>query len=196
MSSKDDQECPDKKEHILNVTLDLLKTEGFEGITVRKIAKEAGVNVALINYYFGTKDKLLNSAVQKLISSFKETFSILDDNEKESREKLKKFLLGYIEICKQYPFIVKRLVVEDPFLFDSQKEFLEFIKAIGLRSLLRTFGDIIGGTAQEKRTIMTSHILGASFLPLLMEPLYMKITGFPFPDAETRIDILLEQYFE
>lgn len=196
MSSKDDPECPQKKEQILNVTLEILKTDGFEGITVRKIAKEAGVNAALINYYFGTKDKLLNFAVQRLIASFKETFAILDDNEKEPKEKLKKFLLAYIEKCKQYPFIVKRLVSDDPFLFDSQKEFFEFIKAIGLRSLLRTVGEISGETDQEKLTIMTSHILGASFLPLLMEPLYLKITGFPFPEAETRIDILLEQYFK
>lgn len=194
MSSKDEQECP-KRQQILNVTLELLKTEDFEEITVRKIAKRANVNVALINYYFGSKDKLLNSAVQILVTSFKEAFSILDTEGMDPREKLKTFLMKYLTISRQYPFIVRRLVVKDPFLFDSQKEFFEFIKAIGLRSLLRTVGEISGETDQEKLTIMTSHLLGASFLPMLLEPLYKSITGFPFPDEETRIDILLENYF-
>lgn len=194
MSSKDEQECP-KRQQILNVTLELLKTEDFEEITVRKIAKRANVNVALINYYFGSKDKLLNSAVQILVTSFKEAFSILDTEGMDPREKLKTFLMKYLTISRQYPFIVRRLVAKDPFLFDSQKEFFEFIKAIGLRSLLRTVGEISGETDQEKLTIMTSHLLGASFLPMLLEPLYKSITGFPFPDEETRIDILLKNYF-
>lgn len=194
MTSLEENECS-KKEHILHVTLQLLKNEGFEGVTVRKIAKQANVNIALINYYFGSKDKLLNAAVQILVTSFKETFAILDNPEMEPREKLKRFLMEYLTASKQYPFIVKRLVTEDPFLFDSQLEFVEFLKAIGFKNLLRTVGELSGENDQEKLTVMTSHLLGASFLPTLLEPLYKKITGFPYPDAEIRIDILLDHYF-
>lgn len=184
-----------KKEMILNVTLDLLKKEGFEGITVRKIAKAANVNVALVNYYFGSKDKLLNAAVQVLITSFKETFHILDDAAMEPRERLKLFMIQYLNANQQYPFIVRRLVNEEKFMFDSQIEFVEFLKAIGMKNLQHTIGELSGESDPQKLTVMTSHLLGAAFLPTLMEPLYIKVTGIPFPDTETRIDILLDRYF-
>ncbi len=37
----------------------VLGRDGFSNLTTRAIAQEAGVNQALINYHFGTKDKLL-----------------------------------------------------------------------------------------------------------------------------------------
>jgi AcrR family transcriptional regulator len=184
-----------KKEMILNVTLDLLKKEGFERITVRKIAKAANVNVALVNYYFGSKDKLLNAAVQVLITSFKETFHILDNAAMEPRERLKLFMIQYLNANQQYPFIVRRLVSEETFMFDSQIEFVEFLKAIGMKNLQHTIEELSGESDPQKLTVMTSHLLGAAFLPTLMEPLYIKVTGIPFPDTEMRIDILLDRYF-
>ena len=51
--------------------MQLIDEEGFEGITIRKVAKRANVNVALINYYFGSKDKLLNAAVKNILNSLK-----------------------------------------------------------------------------------------------------------------------------
>lgn len=46
------------KEKILDATLHLIKSEGIDSVTIRKIASEAGTNVALINYYFGSKENL------------------------------------------------------------------------------------------------------------------------------------------
>src|SRR5882762_8106904 len=38
-------------------------TKGFAAATVREVAKEAGVNVALVNYYFGSKKHLFGSVI-------------------------------------------------------------------------------------------------------------------------------------
>ncbi|MEC3533749.1 TetR family transcriptional regulator, partial [Bacillus thuringiensis] len=38
------------KEKILNTTLELIKNEGFESVTIRKIAALSDVNIALVNY--------------------------------------------------------------------------------------------------------------------------------------------------
>ena len=43
------------KSLILQATLSLLETQGLQKVTVRKIAAHAGVNVAAVNYHFGTK---------------------------------------------------------------------------------------------------------------------------------------------
>jgi AcrR family transcriptional regulator len=44
---------------ILDATFRQLALHGYSALSVREIAKEAGVNHALINYHFGTKEKLV-----------------------------------------------------------------------------------------------------------------------------------------
>jgi AcrR family transcriptional regulator len=44
---------------ILQAALRVLGRDGFPALTARNIAREAGTNLALLNYYFGTKDGLL-----------------------------------------------------------------------------------------------------------------------------------------
>lgn len=185
-----------KKELILNATLDLIQKEGFEGVTVRKISALANVNIGLVNYHFGSKDKLINAAIQILACTFKESFSILDDEQTPPRERLKQFLTAYLNALQKYPFIAKRILDEDQILFESQLEFVTFVKAIGLKKMQNTIQELTGENDPEKLAIMMSHLLGAVFLPTLINSLYEKVTGYPFPSSETRIDILLERYFD
>jgi AcrR family transcriptional regulator len=55
------------KEKILEVTMDLLVRLPMDEVTVREIAKVAGVNIASIHYYFGSKEILFNTAIDKII---------------------------------------------------------------------------------------------------------------------------------
>jgi AcrR family transcriptional regulator len=54
----------DKREHILVVAEELFGEKGFDGTSVRDIAQRAGVNLAMISYYFGSKEKLLESLIE------------------------------------------------------------------------------------------------------------------------------------
>jgi AcrR family transcriptional regulator len=49
----------EKHQHILDKAEELFASNGFEGTTVRDIANAADVNLAMISYYFGSKEKLL-----------------------------------------------------------------------------------------------------------------------------------------
>jgi AcrR family transcriptional regulator len=49
----------DTKTRILDAAFRCLATRGYAALSVREIAKDAGANHALINYYFGTKDRLV-----------------------------------------------------------------------------------------------------------------------------------------
>lgn len=60
----------DKRDDILDVAEKLFAEQGFEGISVREISKAAAINIAMISYYFGSKEKLYAEVVnRKLISS-------------------------------------------------------------------------------------------------------------------------------
>ena len=57
------------KTHIMNAATELFAENGFEGTSVREIASQAKVNVAMVSYYFGSKEGLYLSC----ISSFAES---------------------------------------------------------------------------------------------------------------------------
>ncbi len=54
-------------EHILDVALDLYSRKGFHRVTTRDIAKACKVNVALIYYYFKSKDVLVQAVIERSI---------------------------------------------------------------------------------------------------------------------------------
>ncbi|SDK19186.1 DNA-binding transcriptional regulator, AcrR family [Catalinimonas alkaloidigena] len=54
-----------KRELILVAAEELFRHKGFEATTVRELAEKAGVNLAMINYYFGSKEKLLEELIQQ-----------------------------------------------------------------------------------------------------------------------------------
>lgn len=73
-----------KKENIIESALKLFSAKGFEGTSVREIAADADVNVAMINYYFGSKEKLFESVVDYKASFLRGIFSELVNNKKLS----------------------------------------------------------------------------------------------------------------
>lgn len=58
-------EWNEKQLHILSVAEVLFASKGFEGTSVRDIAQAAEVNVAMISYYFGSKERLLYSLIEE-----------------------------------------------------------------------------------------------------------------------------------
>ena len=46
---------------ILNAAEDLFSKHGFYGVTIREVAREAGVDTALVHYYFGAKRELFDA---------------------------------------------------------------------------------------------------------------------------------------
>jgi AcrR family transcriptional regulator len=71
----------DKKEHILETAVELFAEKGFEGTSIRDLAAKAEVNIAMINYYFGSKDKLFEAIVEHRSGYIREKLElILTDN--------------------------------------------------------------------------------------------------------------------
>lgn len=56
---------------ILQIAEKLFAENGFDGTSVRQIAKEADINIAMISYYFGSKEKLLETLLFYRGSDFK-----------------------------------------------------------------------------------------------------------------------------
>jgi AcrR family transcriptional regulator len=90
---------------IVRAALECLELYGMEGLTVRKIATHAKVNVAAINYHFRSKEKLLEQ-VFDLASN--QAFQDIDEriqarSGKKLERELEEFLKHYIEGLLNYP---------------------------------------------------------------------------------------------
>lgn len=55
------------KERIMESATKLFAQKGFDAVSIREICKDAGVNLCLISYYFGSKQELYNTIIYDLI---------------------------------------------------------------------------------------------------------------------------------
>ncbi|MFM7323154.1 MAG: TetR/AcrR family transcriptional regulator [Armatimonadota bacterium] len=68
------------RQHLLEATRTALARDGFEGITTRRIAEAAGVNIATLHYHFGSKEALLAEAVRFTLTTVaQQTFAAMQD---------------------------------------------------------------------------------------------------------------------
>ena len=58
-------EYSEKQLSIMDTALRLFAEKGYDKTSIRDIAHEAGVNVAMVSYYFGSKEKLLEALFSK-----------------------------------------------------------------------------------------------------------------------------------
>ncbi|TZF85883.1 TetR/AcrR family transcriptional regulator (plasmid) [Pedobacter sp. BS3] len=85
MTEKNDK----KKDSILDAAETLFAKWGYEGSSTRSIAAEAGVNMAMLNYYFGSKDGLYKAVLERRLSGFRQTLASIASKKMSSWEKLK-----------------------------------------------------------------------------------------------------------
>ena len=59
----------DTRQAIVNAAQELFAHKGFQSTTVREIAARAGVNIAMVYYYFQTKEKLYRTIIEDSFQS-------------------------------------------------------------------------------------------------------------------------------
>jgi TetR/AcrR family transcriptional regulator len=121
------------RQRIMEVATFLFAEKGFSAATVDEIAEKAGVNKALIYYYFKNKDDLLEkifkSFMGESLSKMRQLLVSIESKEvfdsRESLEKMMKVLLDFMTEKKE---ILKLILMEsikgkrDPFLDIMKKQ--------------------------------------------------------------------------
>ncbi len=90
------------EEKILDSALYLIGKQGTCNVPIRSIAKEAGVNVSAINYYFRTKEEMLRNTKEFFIENSIAIYSILDREEFTEEERLVLFANEIMEYTLHY----------------------------------------------------------------------------------------------
>ena len=121
---------------IIEATIECIEREGIQAVTIRKIAKLAGVNSAAINYYFRSKEKLVEEVKRSTVEHvFEDWREIINDESRTVRERLFLLFTDYMEGAIMYPGITKAHMWEP--LIDNEYDSL-FVK----HDYDKTFGEL------------------------------------------------------
>jgi TetR/AcrR family transcriptional regulator len=90
---------PSTRLRILDAALKAFARNGFDGVSLRTIAEEAGVNHQLIGHHFGSKQDLWDAALDSRVEVFKKLHSALDvaGEVSDPREQFRSFQRAVVE---------------------------------------------------------------------------------------------------
>lgn len=181
-------ELNDKQLQILEAAEMLFACKGFVGTSVRDIAAKAGVNVAMISYYFGSKEKLLQNLLISRTEQSRELLNNLkQDSHMDPRDKIKRIIDFYVDHLlknRRFHTIMSRQIslVQD----DEITQLLVNIK----RTTMSIIQDIIK-EGQRKKVfrkvdipLTIGSVLGTISQVSMSKPFYEQLLGMSYKNEE------------
>lgn len=150
-------EKPDtSKEKILQASWDEFVDMGYSGARMQRIADKAGVNKAMIYYYFSSKDSLFENLLK---TTFEKFFSVIfADNRYEDmsfEQLVREFVDRHIEFLQKNPQIPKVLIRE-----------LHSKNPITTKVIRKLFVKLISGIIEQVKIIFNAAIEKGEIRPV------------------------------
>lgn len=168
------------EEKIIQAARIVFTQKGYAATRTRDIAEAAGINLALLNYYFRSKEKLFQLIMsQNLDQLFSIIFPIINNDALELEEKLRVLIESYIDLLKrspELPMFVFHEIKARPEIFKDRMHVNEILEQ---SSLVRQIREI--NPAIEPVQFIVS-ILGMTIFPFVAKPII-----FQDPDQFERL---------
>jgi AcrR family transcriptional regulator len=173
-----------KKEKILNAALKLIAEKGNLNFTIREVVLDADVNIASVNYYFGTKKKLIQEIEKKFIGNLLEFQNILKDTQIEPKQRLIKWTSNVFEYMIDNPGLISILNNKLIFTEDIDTTFKLFLQENNkyLAQIIREITSI----EEEILKFKIVQINAGLFFPMIFVNNSENLFGFSLKDLENR----------
>lgn len=158
------------EEKILEAARKVFTKKGYAGTRTRDIAEEAGINLALLNYYFRSKEKLFEKVMgEKLEKLFGTLIPIIHNEETTLEQKIASIASVYIDLLQKeegLPLFVLSEIRNNPQRFGDKMKAGRMLRE---SVLIKQF--------QERRPdIHPMHflfsLLGMTIFPFLSKPVF------------------------
>jgi AcrR family transcriptional regulator len=123
------EKTPVSQEKIFRAATEVFEEKGYTGARMQEIADRAGINKALLHYYFRTKELLFRAVFQMILKKMFEKIFTNFAQELPFKEKLKRFFDEHIEFLIKNPKIPIFLLNElsqNPALAEGLKEMVNY----------------------------------------------------------------------
>ena len=179
------------EEKIKEAARKLFTERGFAAVKTRDIAEEAGINLALLNYYFRSKQKLFDLIMVENFQIFIEKLIPIMSNEDISLEDILTQITGtYIDMLKQNPDLPFFILNE----MRSQSSQLEFVRE-KMTAVRAAFLERVENKMLKKKITrannghMMMNFMGLIIFPFVAQPLVMRVNNF----SKKEYDDLMEE---
>lgn len=168
------------EEKIMQAAKKLFTKKGFAATRTRDIAEEAGINLALLNYYFRSKEKLFDIVMLDNFRQFIKGVSVsLLDETASFDEKIKKIVTAYIDFITHHPdlplFILNEIRGNPSRLVQQISAEVAPLRAHMFRQLQEA------GKQGKINPIDPFHfianLIGLTVFPFVARPLLQRVTG-------------------
>lgn len=172
-------EIDSTQERILEAAKEIFIKKGMYGARMQEIADKAGINKALLHYYFRSKDKLFDAIFEEAFQDFlPKAFAVLK-GDLPFEDKIRSFVENYIDIISKNPFLPIFIINE----INQNPDRLGRI--VNMMSVIKT---TIAGQINEKVTAgeyrkidpvqLFSSIVSLTIFPFLAKPIIIGAFGY------------------
>jgi AcrR family transcriptional regulator len=149
---------------------------GTAGARVQDIAAEAGVNQALIHYYFGSKEELAERVFLEAAGRLVQVLAFLPHATDSLESLIVRFVDAYIEAVRQAPFIPGYILAETAM-------FPERLEVLMQRALGAAPGQLAVAARMMIEPQITARVAAGTMRPMTARQLLvnvMALVAFPF----------------
>lgn len=161
---------------ILNAARKVFIEKGKEGARMQEIADEAGINKALLHYYFRSKDRLFDAVFQEAFEKFLPHLQLVIHAETDFFDCVRNFVSGYINTILENPYIPGFILHE---LSQNPQHIAEIVgqRVVGIDKLVAKIEDEINKgnlkPIDPKQALV--NIIGLCIFPFVARPIIQKI---------------------
>jgi AcrR family transcriptional regulator len=171
-------EQTDARQKLIHEARELFTVLRYEKVSTRMIADKAGVNVAMIRYYFGNKEGLFETMIRETLAPMKAQIGrFIDSGNQENLIGIMKTYYKTMINIPQFPRLIAQLMNMPP--SDTQRKLLENV----FSEVTKPAQDFIFTHLQEKQ------IVRPDVDPNLCRVTFISLMIFPFLAPKAMLDI-------
>ena len=168
------------EEKIMQAAKKLFTQNGFAATRTRDIAKEAGINLALLNYYFRSKEKLFDIVMIDNFRQFIRGISIhLLNDASTVEEKVQRIVTAYIDFLNNHPdlpiFIINEIRGNSSKITQQINEEIGPLRAHMFRQLQEAGRQ--GKITPIDPFHFIANLVGLTVFPFIGRPILQRVTG-------------------
>lgn len=148
---------------LASVALDLFAERGFAGVSIKDIAKKAGINPALIYYYYKDKADLFRAAIGQAVSVAHQQYLQLRLKHDDPMGRIQSWLESNVVLAQRIRSLVKIMLdyscagMRIRGIDTAIREFYELERMILVESIRRGIGDgVFAATDADRLAAMVS----------------------------------------